>query len=252
MILNEVCLVSTFIVQLGFSSATEIYVSSAKCLRNALRRLQRKQNSRTCYFFLFFCDLFYFFIVIFASKTSRAAHQQVSLMQLCAHGAVYTGYVIVKRSQFLSPLFKWRKANVRAENAEANEHQIKLLFCLPFINSSRKTAYRITKLCNRRATTAALHYSHAITRQVGTSFARIIENWHNSTEVCVQLEFVVEKWLNRSLRCVAVNSLECDSNGQSGFAIAHQLSRARPSLFRAEIVNIFYSTNNEARNFYIC
>lgn len=79
-------------------------------------------------FFSLLLRSFYFFIVIFASKKSRAAYQQLSLMQHRAHGAVYTGCVIVKRSQFLSPLLKWRKANVRAENAEANEHQIKLLF----------------------------------------------------------------------------------------------------------------------------
>lgn len=98
---------------------------SAKCLAETSTKAKL---TNLLFFSLLLRSFIFFFIVIFASKTSRAAYQQVSLMQLRAHGAVYTDCVIVKCSQFLSPLFKWRKANVHAGNAEANEHQIKLLF----------------------------------------------------------------------------------------------------------------------------
>lgn len=128
-------------VKLQHCMRKRIRVSSAKCLRNAARRFQRKQNSRTCFAFL--TTLRQTFFSLYRWKHRVPHTSNASLMQYHAHGAV---------NKYITSLLSARnfcRAGERPmfvlKTAEANELQIKLLFSFfSSTNSSRKT-YRITK-----------------------------------------------------------------------------------------------------------
>lgn len=185
-------------VKLQHCMRKRIRVSSAKCLRNAARRLQRKQNSRTCFAFL--TTLRQTFFSLYRWKHRVPHTSNASLMQYHAHGAV---------NKYITSLLSARnfcrggdRPMFVLKTAEANELQIKLLFSFfSSTNSSRKTAvshYKGARYCH------CLCIIHTQLRDLsGTSRKRTIENWHNSNR-----KFVCNsKWLNRL--SVALR-LECD------------------------------------------